>query len=89
MDGVTVIGGEAVSGFEPVSTAFAENFARQGDNGAVVCVYRDDHPIVDLWGGIADPAPADHGRATLCNLSTRRPRERPLPPHTCWPSAAS
>lgn len=52
---MTVIGGEVAAGFEPVREAFAENFARNGDIGAAVCVYRDGHPIVDLWGGIADP----------------------------------
>lgn len=50
-----MIGGEVAAGFEPVREAFAENFARNGDIGAAVCVYRDGHPIVDLWGGIADP----------------------------------
>ncbi|MEW2622719.1 serine hydrolase domain-containing protein [Streptomyces sp. NPDC048106] len=52
---MTVIGGEVAAGFEPVREAFAENFARHGDIGAAVCVYRDGHPVVDLWGGIADP----------------------------------
>ncbi len=55
MDSMTVIGGEVAAGFEPVREAFAENFARHGDIGAAVCVYRDGHPVVDLWGGIADP----------------------------------
>ncbi|MFD9592563.1 serine hydrolase domain-containing protein [Kitasatospora sp. NPDC059973] len=52
---MTVIGGEVAAGFEPVREAFAENFARHGDIGAAVCVYQDGHPVVDLWGGIADP----------------------------------
>ncbi|WP_411079646.1 serine hydrolase domain-containing protein [Streptomyces sp. cmx-18-6] len=52
---MTVIGGEVATGFEPVREAFAENFARHGDIGAAVCVYRNGHPVVDLWGGIADP----------------------------------
>ncbi|WP_250402350.1 serine hydrolase domain-containing protein [Streptomyces cellostaticus] len=52
---MTVIGGEVAAGFEPVREAFAENFARHGDIGAAVCVYRYGHPVVDLWGGIADP----------------------------------
>ncbi len=49
-----MIGGEVAAGFEPVREAFAENFARHGDIGAAVCVYRDGQPVVDLWGGIAD-----------------------------------
>ncbi len=43
------------AGFEPVRKAFAANFARHGDIGAAVCVYRDGRPVVDLWGGVADP----------------------------------
>ncbi|MEV5938721.1 serine hydrolase domain-containing protein [Streptomyces sp. NPDC051994] len=56
---MTMIGGEVAAGFEPVREAFVENFARHGDIGAAVCVYRDGQPVVDLWGGIADP---DTGR---------------------------
>ncbi|QQC90592.1 serine hydrolase domain-containing protein [Streptomyces alfalfae] len=56
---MTMIGGEVAAGFEPVREAFAENFARHGDIGAAVCVYWHGRPVVDLWGGIADP---DTGR---------------------------
>ncbi|MFD7897093.1 serine hydrolase domain-containing protein [Streptomyces sp. NPDC059743] len=56
---MTTIDGEAAAGFEPVREAFAVNFARHGDIGAAVCVYRDGRPVVDLWGGTADP---DTGR---------------------------
>src|SRR5256885_15811028 len=59
MGGVTTIHGEVAAGFEPVREAFAANFARHGDIGAAVCVYRDGRPVVDLWGGVADP---DAGR---------------------------
>ncbi|WP_033328947.1 serine hydrolase domain-containing protein [Streptomyces yerevanensis] len=52
---MTTIDGEVEAGFEPVREAFAANFARHGDIGAAVCVYRDGRPVVDLWGGIADP----------------------------------
>jgi CubicO group peptidase (beta-lactamase class C family) len=54
-----MIEGEVAAGFEPVRAAFAANFARYGDIGAAVCVYRDGRPVVDLWGGVADP---DGGR---------------------------
>jgi CubicO group peptidase (beta-lactamase class C family) len=47
--------GTTAPGFERVRAAFAENFARHGDIGAAVCVYRDGAPVVDLWGGVADP----------------------------------
>ncbi|MGI5197743.1 serine hydrolase domain-containing protein [Streptomyces sp. CA-288835] len=52
---MTTIDGEVEAGFEPVREAFAANLARYGDIGAAVCVYRDGRPVVDLWGGTADP----------------------------------
>ncbi|MGW5657662.1 serine hydrolase domain-containing protein [Streptomyces humi] len=56
---MTVIHGEVAVGFEGVREAFAANFEQRGDVGAALCVYRDGRPVVDLWGGIADP---DTGR---------------------------
>ena len=53
---MSAIEGEVAAGFEPVREAFAANFARYGDIGAAVCVYRHGRPVVDLWGGVADPA---------------------------------
>src|SRR4051812_1845278 len=38
-----------------VRDAFVANFAERADVGAAVCVYVDGHPVVDLWGGVADP----------------------------------
>lgn len=55
MGRMTTIDGDVVPGFEPVREAFAANFAHHGDVGAAVCVYQDGRPVVDLWGGIADP----------------------------------
>lgn len=52
---MTTIIGEVAAGFEPVREAFEANFAQHGDIGAAVCVYRDGRPVVDLWGGTADP----------------------------------
>ncbi|WGD41639.1 serine hydrolase domain-containing protein [Streptomyces cathayae] len=52
---MTTIGGEVAPGFEPVREAFAANFAQHGDIGAAVCVYQYGQPVVDLWGGVADP----------------------------------
>jgi CubicO group peptidase (beta-lactamase class C family) len=49
------IEGTTDTGFEAVREAFAANFAERGDQGAAVCVYRDGVPVVDLWGGLADP----------------------------------
>jgi CubicO group peptidase (beta-lactamase class C family) len=59
MGDMATINGEVAAGFEPVREAFAANFTRHGDIGAAVCVYRDGRPVVDLWGGVADP---DAGR---------------------------
>ena len=56
---MTTINGDVAPGFEPVREAFAANFAQHGDIGAALCVYRDGRPVVDLWGGQADP---DTGR---------------------------
>lgn len=53
------IDGTVAPGYEAVRDAFAANFAEHGEIGAAVCVYRDGEPVVDLWGGIADP---DTGR---------------------------
>ena len=48
--------GDVAPGFEPVRDAFSGNFERNGDVGAAVCVYRHGRKVVDLWGGLADPA---------------------------------
>jgi len=50
------IEGRVAAGFEPVREAFARNFAVHGEVGAAVCLVRDGEPVVDLWGGLADPA---------------------------------
>jgi CubicO group peptidase (beta-lactamase class C family) len=38
-----------------VREAFVGNFEQYGDIGAAVCVYYGGRPVVDLWGGVADP----------------------------------
>ncbi|WP_370419639.1 serine hydrolase domain-containing protein [Streptomyces sp. QH1-20] len=43
--------GTVADGFEPVRDAFAGNFARRGERGAAVVVYRAGRKVVDLWGG--------------------------------------
>lgn len=52
---MTTVDGEVAAGFEPVREAFAANFSQHGDIGAAVCVYQHGRPVVDLWGGVADP----------------------------------
>ncbi len=49
------IDGYVATEFEPVIDAFAQNFDDRGEVGAAVCVYLDGQPVVDLWGGSADP----------------------------------
>jgi CubicO group peptidase (beta-lactamase class C family) len=39
-----------------VRDAFSTNFAEHGEVGAACCVYHDGRPVVDIWGGVADPA---------------------------------
>ena len=43
-------------GFEPVYTAFVENFTKRHELGGACCVYRNGEKLVDLWGGIRDQA---------------------------------
>jgi CubicO group peptidase (beta-lactamase class C family) len=38
-----------------MADAFRTNFAARAEVGACVCVYVDGRPVVDLWGGDADP----------------------------------
>ena len=49
------IEGATAPGFDAVREAFIANFAERGDQGAALCVYRNGVPVVDLWGGVADP----------------------------------
>lgn len=47
--------GTVATGYQVVREAFAANFTEHGEVGGAVCVYRDGQPVVDLWGGSADP----------------------------------
>ena len=47
----TRVRGTVATGFEPVREAFAQNFERQGEDGAACCIYAAGKPVVDLWGG--------------------------------------
>src|SRR3546814_8786403 len=42
-------------GFEEVLAEFRTNFTDRGDVGASLAVYVEGRPVVDLWGGVADP----------------------------------
>jgi CubicO group peptidase (beta-lactamase class C family) len=49
------VDGHVSTEFEPVLDVFAENFDERDEVGAAVTVYVDGRPVVDLWGGLADP----------------------------------
>lgn len=50
------IGGETAPGFEGVRAAFEANLRGGQEVGAAVGVYLHGRKVVDLWGGLADPA---------------------------------
>ena len=50
-----MIGGTCAPGFEAVRDAFEANFSAPGEIGAAVAAVVDGRPVVDLWGGLADP----------------------------------
>jgi CubicO group peptidase (beta-lactamase class C family) len=50
------IAGSVRESFEPVREAFVENFIRRGELGGACCVYQDGEKVVDLWGGMREPA---------------------------------
>ncbi|MDN3243070.1 serine hydrolase domain-containing protein [Glycomyces tritici] len=56
----TTIEGVTAAGFEPVRECFARHFADRKEVGAAVAVLHRGRPVVDLWGGQADP---ESGRA--------------------------
>ncbi|MYT11565.1 serine hydrolase [Streptomyces sp. SID4951] len=72
--------GTVEDGFEPVRDAFVANFARRGERGAAVAVYRHGRKVVDLWGGTrdgdagrhaADAAPWEAGTAQVIRSATK------------------
>lgn len=50
-----VIEGEFDGEFAPVVDAFAANFRERGELGASLCVTFEGRPVIDVWGGSADP----------------------------------
>jgi CubicO group peptidase (beta-lactamase class C family) len=53
---VSVVEGRCATGFAAVREEFERNFAARGEVGAAVCVMVGGRAVVDLWGGVADPA---------------------------------
>ncbi|MCK2241476.1 MULTISPECIES: serine hydrolase domain-containing protein [unclassified Crossiella] len=50
------INGTVRTGFEGVRDAFTRNFTEGREAGAGLVVLHHGNPLVDLWGGLADPA---------------------------------
>lgn len=50
------VSGDTAPGYEGVREAFAANLAGGQEIGAAVSAYVNGRKVVDLWGGIADPA---------------------------------
>lgn len=55
MPELTVAHGTVADGFEPVRTAFEENFRVRQDVGAAFSAYVGGRKVVDIWGGDAHP----------------------------------
>jgi hypothetical protein len=55
------IQGYAVSGFEAVREAFADNFTRRGELGGACCAYHHGDKVVDLWGGVRNKQTGEGG----------------------------
>ncbi|MFF3545041.1 serine hydrolase domain-containing protein [Streptomyces platensis] len=77
---VVDVQGTVEDGFEPVRDAFMANFARRGERGAAVAVYRHGRKVVDLWGGTRDgdagkhaagAAPWEAGTAQVIRSATK------------------
>ncbi|GAA2619760.1 serine hydrolase domain-containing protein [Streptomyces axinellae] len=51
-----VVQGTVADGYEAVRDAFTRNFEERGERGAALTVHRHGRTVVDLWGGITDPA---------------------------------
>jgi CubicO group peptidase (beta-lactamase class C family) len=52
----TAVQGTCDPRFDLVREEFERNFAERGETGASVSITIDGSPVVDLWGGVADPA---------------------------------
>src|SRR4051812_44791552 len=61
--------GTSAPGYEPVRTAFEENFRQRGELGAAFAATRHGEVVVDLWAGWTDPSRTTAwGPDTLTNV---------------------
>ena len=58
LPGGGTIGGSVAPGYEAVAKTFRANFLERGEVGASLCATLHGTPIIDLWGGVADPKTA-------------------------------
>lgn len=68
------IHGTVAPGFEAVRDAFVANFTERDELGGAVCVVVDGEVVVDLWGGLRDPAsgaPWARDTMTLVHSTTK------------------
>jgi CubicO group peptidase (beta-lactamase class C family) len=64
-----VLQGQCDARFKRVREVFEASFASGAELGAGLCIYLDGRPVVDLWGGFADPAKTRPWRRdTLANV---------------------
>ena len=84
MDGVRMVHGTNEARFAGVREEFERNFAERGEVGAAVCVTVDGETVVDLWGGVADPATGRAWDATPSARCGRAPRAPSRCAPTCW-----
>lgn len=54
--GVKPVKGHVAAGFEPVQRAFELVLAASPDMGAACAIHYNGECVVDLWGGVSDPA---------------------------------
>ena len=101
----TEIHGHCDPRFARVRDAFARNFAERGEIGASFCAIVGGRPVVDLWGGFADPAAgrpwaadtlvmvhsSTKGAAALCAhvLASRGALDVDFPVARYWPEFAA
>jgi CubicO group peptidase (beta-lactamase class C family) len=99
-----LVEGTYAAGFKPVADAFLANFAEQNEVGASVALSAGGEIVVDLWGGVADPATGSpwtrdtvsivfsctKGATALCAhiLSSRGKLDIEAPVAALWPEFA-
>ncbi|MGZ4695200.1 MAG: serine hydrolase domain-containing protein [Acidimicrobiales bacterium] len=102
---MTEIQGYTAPGFEGVRDAFAGNFDNGSEVGAAFSAYHRGEKVVDLWGGVADPATGapwredsmivvfstTKGATALCanRLAERGELDVEAPVATYWPEFAA